>query len=331
VLASLRRLTMETLNLPIALTNALHELDWQLGLRHHALLASPIWSSEPYLLFTHDLLARADETATHYNNALDAYRIEKGIRSRTRPMPDLVTSDDAVETPFWLDDLHSQKRVRPSLFRSDRGWVLKLISGEEFVFEKNLDGWEAAARLGKWLVATQHRLSPRALTLTMFLRLFLADQFVHGIGGARYDQVTDFFIESYFRMQPPKFSVTTATLFFPQALDQQRACVRCVKQEGHRLKHDLLGGRKRELVAQIAELPRRSPQRSIQFMQMHSELAHAAIESPTIQRWQEKLQQTQEREKQEKTLFDRELFYAIQPRERLLQMIQHCTAEFSSK
>src|SRR5450432_1530442 len=96
VLASLRRLTMETLNLPIALTNALHELDLQLGLRHHALLASPIWSSEPYLLFVHDLIANAQDTAMHYNNALDAYRIEAGIHSRMRPMPDLFTSIDSV-------------------------------------------------------------------------------------------------------------------------------------------------------------------------------------------------------------------------------------------
>jgi exopolyphosphatase/guanosine-5'-triphosphate,3'-diphosphate pyrophosphatase len=37
-----------------ALTNATHELDWKLGLRHHVLLASPIWSSEPFLVFAHD-------------------------------------------------------------------------------------------------------------------------------------------------------------------------------------------------------------------------------------------------------------------------------------
>jgi hypothetical protein len=328
VLTSLRRLSMEARDLPSALTNALHELDWQLGLRHHALLASPLWSSEPFLLFAHALLANADQTAFHYNNALNAYRLEAGIRSNTRPMPDLFTSDEAIEAPFWLDDLHTHKRTRPSVFLTDRGWLLKLLSGEEFIFEKNLDGWEAASRLQRWLASTRHRLSPRALTLTMFVRLFLADQFVHGIGGARYDQVTDFFIESNFHLAPPKFSVTTATLYFPQALDHQRACVPCVEQEGRRLKHDALGQRKRELVEQIESLPRGSAERSAKFFQMHGELATAVSQSIAVARWQEKLRQTQESEKQEQALFDRELFYAIQPRQRLVEMIERCAAEF---
>ncbi|HEY1628828.1 MAG TPA: hypothetical protein VGF52_03150 [Tepidisphaeraceae bacterium] len=328
LLASLRRLSMESRDLPSALTNALHELDWELGLRHHALLASPLWSSEPFLLFAHDLLANAERTATHYNNALRAYRIEANIRSSTRPMPDLFTSDEAIEAPFWLDDLHTQKRFRPSVFLTDRGWLLKLLGGDEFIFEKNLDGWEAASRLQRWLASMRHRLAPRALMLTMFARLLMADQFVHGIGGARYDQVTDFFIESNYRLAPPKFSVTTATLYFPRALEHERVCVPCVEREGHRLKHDLLGQRKRELVAEIAALPRGSPQRSARFFQMHAELALAASHSASMQQWREKLRQTQESEKQEQTLFDRELFYAIQPRQRLAEMIERCAAEF---
>jgi hypothetical protein len=47
-----------------------------------------------------------------------------------------------------------------------------------------------------------------------------------------------------------------------------------------------------------------------------------------MQQWREKLRQTQESEKQEQTLFDRELFYAIQPRQRLAEMIERCAAEF---
>ena len=41
---------------------------------------------------------------------------------------------------------------------------------------KNMDGWE---------------LRPRALTLTIWARLLIADLFVHGIGGAKYDRISD--------------------------------------------------------------------------------------------------------------------------------------------
>ena len=82
--------------------------------------------------------------------------------------------------------------------------------------------------LGAWLRRNDLRLSPRALTLTMLLRLFVADQFVHGIGGARYDQVTDTLIARHFNLEPPRFAVTTATLYFPGAAGRTRECVACV-------------------------------------------------------------------------------------------------------
>ncbi|WP_428938413.1 hypothetical protein [Fontivita pretiosa] len=330
VLSSLRRLAMESLNLPAALCTATHELDWQLGLRHHVLLAGPVWSSDVFLVFVHDLLANADVAASHYNHALGAYRAEHGISSKMRPMPDLFVGPDAVEAPFWLDDLHSGRRSRPSVFRSDRGWVLELVGGEQFVFEKAVDGWEASGRLQRWLSMARHRISPRALTLTTFVRLMMVDQFVHGIGGGQYDQVTDRLIAWHYGLEPPHFSVTTATMYFPAALGRQRVCLPCVKQELHRLRHSVLGQRKRELVAQIEALPRRSRERAQKYYQMHSELAAAARASGALQRWQQRLLEAQQREKEERILFDRELFYALQPPERLQQMIQQYARQFDA-
>src|SRR3989442_2128465 len=56
---------------------------------------------------------------------------------------------------------------------------------------------------------------PRALTLTAFTRLCLADLFVHGVGGGRYDRVTDAVIREYFGLEPPAYAVTTATMHLP--------------------------------------------------------------------------------------------------------------------
>ena len=329
VLSSLRRLSLESLDLPAALANAMHELDWSLGLRQHVLLASPIWSSEPCVVLAYALLGHADGVAAHYNAALKAYRDEHGIHSRSRPMPDLFAGDDAVEVPFWLDNLHTGQRTRPSVFKDSRGWIMELAGGELFIFEAAAEGWEAAGRLQRWLTATRHRIAPRALTLTTFFRLLMVDQFVHGIGGGRYDQVADRLIAGHFAIEPPAFAVTTATLYFPAALGRQRVCVPCVEQEGHRLKHALLGPRKRELVAQIASLPRKSAQRSSRFYQMHNELTAAAAHSEALHRWQERLREVQQRQKEEQTLFDRELFYALQSRERLTGMIEQYNKAFA--
>jgi hypothetical protein len=328
ILASLRRLTLESLSFPAALLNAVHELEWEMGLRHHALTTSPIWSSEPMLTFAHHLLADAPEFATHYNLALADYRRESGSRNPNRPMPDLFVSDQSIEAPFWMDDLRRSRRSRPSVFKTDEGWALQLPNGERFTFRREAEGLSAAAKLAKWLNANHVRLAPRALTLTMFLRLSAADQFVHGIGGGRYDQVTDRIIASYFRLDPPRFAVTTATMLLPLALEQTRICLPCVVSEGHHLRHRLLGERKMQYVERIASLPRKSPQRRELFTQMHRDLSAAAATHPTLSRWEQTLRETQQRELEEKTLFDRELFFALQPRERLEGMIEQYHALF---
>lgn len=321
LLVSLRRLSIEQPLLSPALTNAMHELDWSLGLRHHALLASPVWGSEAFLIFLHHVVARAGEFAAQYNAALAGYRREKKIRSTTRPMPDLSISDDAVELPFWLDELATGQRTRPSAFARDGGFVLIAPGGDEFDFNPNAEADHAIPRLTDWLRRNQLRLSPRALVLTMFLRLCVVDQFVHGIGGGQYDQVTDRIIASHFGIEPPRFSVATATMYLPQATERSQVCVRCVLQEGHRLKHSLLGARKEQLIAQIDASPRNSPERYAAFATMHRELSAAAVNSPVLQKWETRLAEATTREAEESLLFDRELFYAIQPRNRLEEMI----------
>jgi hypothetical protein len=155
----------------------------------------------------------------------------------------------------------------------------------------------------------------------MFLRLFVADQFVHGIGGARYDQVLDRLIEREFGLEPPRFSVTTATLYFPDAVGRTRACLPCVKQEGHRLRHNLLGEEKRKLVAAIAEAPRGSLERAQRFAELHERLGAAAERDERMRAWESQLGETQKAAEEDEVLFDRELFFAIQLRERLEGMI----------
>lgn len=319
--AFLRPLALEAAHLAPAMTNALHQLDWQLGLRHHVLLLSPVCDSEPYLLFVHHVLSRAGAFAADYNGALGDYRRQQGIRSEGRPMPDLAVTADRCEVPFWLDDLESGERQRAMVRMHADGWTLDSGDGDAFVFQLNALGWESARRLGRWLRERQLRLSPRALMLTSIIRLLTADVFVHGIGGGQYDQVADALISRHFAMDPPRFAVTTATLFFPDAAQQERACVPCLLQEGHRLKHDALGEAKDSLVAAISALPRRSARRAELFYELHRKLAAATVQNPTLIDWEKRLADAERQAIRERIIFDRELFYPLQPAERLQSLI----------
>ncbi len=326
---SMTRASSGDANLPTALTNSIHDLERSLGLTHRANVMSPVWQGKPYLLFVHHLLAHAGDLAANYNAALAEYRVANGIKTPGRPMPDLKVATDRCEAPFWLDALDSGERSRACVARIGNAWALKSPSGAKFELDPSKDGWKAAAQLAEFLKSQTLRLSPRAIVLTMYVRLFLADQFVHGIGGGRYDQVTDRVIARHFKLEPPKFSVTTATLYFPEAVGRSRACLPCIVQDGHRLKHSLLGDEKMRMVEQIESLPRHSSSRREVFSQMHTALRNAGVTNPAIQRWETHLREAESQHREEQSLFDRELFFAIQPRERLEGMIGKYTSLFA--
>jgi hypothetical protein len=55
------------------------------------------------------------------------------------------------------------------------------------------------------------RLRTRALTTTMFARYLLGDLFIHGIGGAKYDELGDAIARRFFHIEPPGFLTLSMT------------------------------------------------------------------------------------------------------------------------
>ena len=72
-----------------------------------------------------------------------------------------------------------------------------------------IDAWRS-------LEAHGFKIRTRALTTTMFARLFLADLFIHGIGGGIYDELTDRIIERYYGFPARRISFS-----------RQLCCCRC--------------------------------------------------------------------------------------------------------
>src|SRR5207253_3972930 len=95
-------------------------------------------------------------------------------------------------------------------------------------------------------------LRPRALTLTLFARVCLGDFFIHGIGGGKYDEVTDAIIRDYFGIEPPAYQVLSATLHlplpgFPSTDDDVKRAERRVR--------DLTWNPQRHLKSEVAARP----------------------------------------------------------------------------
>ena len=190
------------------------ELDW--GISNFDIPLSVLCQTESFLWFFCHPIAHLDRFRTIHNQALEAYRQANRIRSRNHPVPPLREQGEWREAPFWVwRDGNARRR---SLMVASRGDELLLrISGEteEFLrlpLSETQTAQQAVEQL-KALPGQGIALRTRALTTTLFSRLILSDLFIHGIGGAKYDQLGDTILERFFGMEPPGFLTLSLTLW----------------------------------------------------------------------------------------------------------------------
>jgi hypothetical protein len=146
------------------------------------------------------ILGDARRFADVYNACLASYREHYGIRTGAQPFPDLAVDGVRVETPFWF--VAGGTRVPLWLDVRDG----RLFADGDAVGRLPADPSDAAFAAA---------IRPRALTLTAFARLAIADLFIHGVGGGRYDRATDAIVREFFGIDPPAYAAATATLFLP--------------------------------------------------------------------------------------------------------------------
>ena len=208
----------ETTNLGECLAQSRHSLEGQWGLATLELPQSHVCRLPAFHWFTAHVLAHLPRFSHEYNDAVRAYRRANHVRSANHPVPDLAADGEWLEAPFWLWTSESPRRRR--LFASFQGQRLVLTDRRQIRVELPLsvDGDGAAAvEVLADLPRRGIKLRSRALLTTLFARLVLGDVFLHGIGGAKYDQLTDWLFERFFGLVPPEFMVLSATLHLPLA------------------------------------------------------------------------------------------------------------------
>lgn len=202
--------------LGLTLAQARHALEGSLGLRTLELPLSVLAQQNSFARFSLGLLADLPRFQQVYNQQRAAYRSANGIRSQSHPVPALQTKHGWLEAPWWI--YRQTEPTRRRLFARLEGDNLMLSdqAGWQGVIEGPLDSDDAVS---DWMQMEMDGvlLRPRALITTMFTRLIISDLFVHGIGGGKYDQMTDAIIRQYFDNPAPQMVVATATLRLPLA------------------------------------------------------------------------------------------------------------------
>jgi len=205
-------------NLGACLAQARHQLEGFWGLETLEIPQSRVCAAESFCSFAAHLLAELPRFRDVYNEAVGEYRRVYRVRSTAHPVPDLAADGPWLEAPLWVWTAENPRRRR--LFACRRGKEIALSDRDawEIALPLPADG-DASAAVDRLLELPRQgvKIRSRALITTLWARLMLGDLFVHGIGGARYDQVTDLLMERFFGLRPPGFMVLSATLHLPVA------------------------------------------------------------------------------------------------------------------
>ncbi|MFH1453759.1 MAG: hypothetical protein ABIH00_07245, partial [Armatimonadota bacterium] len=166
--------------------------------------ASIISGHESFLAFFLDILNKIDVFNLIYNDVLYNYREAHSIRSDANPFPSLRLHDNLYELPFWVILPGGQRaglwydKSKNSLYAKNEK-ILKLSRNNDSSIEI--------------LKNSEYRIIFKAVTLMMYFRTFVSDLFLHGVGGAKYDVITDEIIQKYYKIKPPSYASATLTLY----------------------------------------------------------------------------------------------------------------------
>jgi hypothetical protein len=119
----------------------------------------------------------------------------------------LAVAGDSVELPLWFLAAHG----RLAVFAVRHSGGVRLEAGGELLIELGADLEEGV----NTILEAGLQLAPKALALTLFVRMFCCDLFIHGVGGGRYDRVTDGVMRRYYGVEPPAFVVASMTMYLP--------------------------------------------------------------------------------------------------------------------
>jgi hypothetical protein len=180
----------------------------------------------------------------------------------------------------------------------------------------------------------------RAIMLTLVMRLGACDLFIHGTGGFVYDRITEDLARDWLGEELAPMTLATATLTLPLLEDDppSERDVAHAKWVAHHAAHDprLLGdhegaARKRELLAEIERLPRRSRERAEKFREMQDLLRDVrASREPELRRHETDAKELESAHASLDIANARDWAFPLYPKEALDALCDTIRAQFAS-
>jgi len=174
--------------------------------------------SNSFANFVCSVIYDAGRFVSVYNKAIKNKRETDNLKSNQTIRP-LKTDylNNIIELPFWFV-WQTGKRASLNVSINDKdmriGTAEKIIGTIDSSSDKKQQFIEILSK-NKCVIR------PKAVTLTLFARLYLADLFVHGTGAGNYEYITDHLIEGYYKISNVNFGIATATMTLLKNTEKQ--------------------------------------------------------------------------------------------------------------
>ncbi len=210
----------ENKNIGDAFSQFRHRIEMDNGIFNLEVPIGLLCDRSAFGFFVLHCVQNAESLWGSYNRCREAYRQRHRIRNQAQPVLELQRSNEWLELPFWIYRAKGERFVErkrlwvryqkdPMLLTDHVDPNLRTVSVELPMSEQALPAaWDALVQNGICI-------RPRALMTTMYLRCFVADLFVHGIGGGTYDELTDDIVRDWLGMDPPTYLTSSASLHLP--------------------------------------------------------------------------------------------------------------------
>ena len=193
-------------NLGLAIANGRHRFEQDAKLQTLEIPVSHVAQTQSFSAFLLEILTRHQEFQQIYNSTIRTYRALHKIKNEAQPIPELCETGGWTETPFWIWTRDNPKRR--SLFVKQTDELISI--SDQVLFEKRFTANCILEELHQ-TITSEICVRPKALMTTMFCRLIISDLFIHGVGGAKYDQLTDAITQQLFKINLPTYITATAT------------------------------------------------------------------------------------------------------------------------
>ncbi|GAX61127.1 dehydrogenases with different specificities [Candidatus Scalindua japonica] len=333
------RVSEGTLQFSDLFTYARHALLLRSGICNQEIPVSLISKTDSFLHFFLHIAADVNRFVEIYNAKLREYRRLRKISSKANPLPDLMEKGDVVEMPFWVwvED-EQRKNLYASKANEKRLDIIKenrILSCFDLGENSNLS--ENLRRL-KDLISDGIKIRPKAIVNTMYSRMFFSDLFIHGIGGAKYDQITDEIIRDFFGVEPPEYATISATLHLPYTpFDVSKENVNTLKHDikdmsynpdryaSDEIMEDLemrsMVSEKRKLIAKVSH-DTKEKHRTFQRLKQINTLMKDKI-SPLIKKKEKKIENLEKKLAYNSIVTDREYPFCIYPESMLEKLFRN--------